>query len=85
MTSYDKLSYFPGKVSILDLLKGKSISLCDLEKKKFYDLMQFMAYNSRERLVEIFRDCYGDQRAVKPVLDMITRNLFRDHQIAIKK
>jgi len=56
-----------------------------LEKKKFYDLMQFIAYNSRERLVEIFLDCYGDQRAVKPVPDMITRNFFRDHQRAIKK
>ena len=47
--------------------------------------MQFMAYNSRKWLVEIFRDYYGDQRAVKPVLDMITRNFFRDHQRAIKK
>ena len=49
------------------------MSRCDLEKKKLYDLMQFMAYNSRERLVEIFRDCYSDSRDVKPVLDMITR------------
>ena len=35
--------------------------------------MQFMAYNSRERLVELFRDCYDDPRDVKQVLDMITR------------
>jgi len=69
----DKLSRLPEKVSILDLLKGKSMSRCDLEKKKLYDLMQFMAYNSRERLVEIFRNCYSDHRDVKPVLDMITR------------
>ncbi len=34
--------------------------------------MQFMAFHSRERLVEIFRDCYDDHRDVKPVLDMIT-------------
>jgi predicted transcriptional regulator with HTH domain len=46
---------------------------CDLEKKKLYDLMQFMAYNSRERLVELFRDCYDDPQDVKQVLDMITR------------
>ncbi len=69
----DKLSHLPEKVSIVDLLKGKSMSRCDLEKKKLYDLMQFMAYNSRERLVEIFRNCYSDHRDVKPVLDMITR------------
>jgi len=69
----DKLSRLPEKVSIVELLKGRSMSRCDLEKKKLYDLMQFMAYNSRERLVEIFRECYSDHRDVKPVLDMITR------------
>ena len=70
----DKLSQLPIKISIIDLLKGRSMSRCDLEKKKLYDLMQFMAYNSRERLVEIFRGCYSDHRDVKPVLDMITRS-----------
>ncbi len=32
-----------------------------------------MVYNSRERLVEIFKDCYNDHRDIKKVLDMITR------------
>jgi hypothetical protein len=62
----------PEKVSIIDLLKGKPMSRCDLEKKRLYDLMQFIAYNSRERLVEIFRECYDDHRDIKKVLDMIT-------------
>ena len=35
--------------------------------------MQFLAYHSRERLLEIFRDCYNDPRDIKPVLDRITR------------
>ncbi len=69
----NKLSGLAEKVSIMDLLKGKPMSRCDLEKKKLYDVMQFIAYNSRERLVEIFRDCYADHRDVKPLLDMITR------------
>jgi hypothetical protein len=69
----DKLSQLPEKVSIIDILEGKPMSRCDLEKKKLYDLMQYMAYNSRERLVEIFRHCYDDYRDVKQVLDMITR------------
>ncbi len=69
----EKLSTLPEKVSIIELLKGKPMSRCDLEKKKLYDLMQFMAYHSRERLVEIFRQCYSDKRDVKVVLDMITR------------
>lgn len=67
-----KLSQLPEKVSILEVLKGRPMNRCDLEKKKLYDLMQFMAYNSRERLVEMFRDCYDDRRDVKQVLDMIT-------------
>lgn len=68
----NRLSELPDKVSILDLLDGKSMNRCDLEKKKLYDLMQFMAYNSREKLVEVFRDCYNDKRDVKKVLDRIT-------------
>jgi len=68
-----KLPTLPDKVSIIELLHGKTMSRCDLEKKKLYDLMQFMAYHSRERLVEIFRDCYNDHRDIKKVLDMITR------------
>lgn len=70
----NKLNELDEKVSMLDLLDGKPMNRCDLEKKKLYDIMQFMAYNSRERLVELFRDCYHDHRDVKPVLDMITRS-----------
>lgn len=67
-----KLKFIPNKVSILDLLKGKPMSRCDLEKKKLYDLIQFMAFHSREMLVNLFRKCYDDQRDIKQVLDMIT-------------
>lgn len=68
-----KLSQLPEKISIIEILKGKAMSRCDLEKKRLYDLMQFMAYNSRERLVEMFKTCYDDHRDVKKVLDMITQ------------
>lgn len=68
----NKLKTLPSKVSILDVLKGKPLSRCDLEKKRLYDLMQFMAFHSREMLVSIFRNCYSDHRDVKQVLDMIT-------------
>jgi len=67
-----QLSTLPDKISILDLLHGKAMSRADLEKKKLYDLMQFMAFHSRERLMEIFMECYDDHRDIKPVLDMIT-------------
>jgi hypothetical protein len=69
---HQKLQNAPEKISILDLLQGRPMSRCDLEKKKLYDLMQFLAYHSRERLLDLFRDCYDDPRDIKPVLDMIT-------------
>jgi hypothetical protein len=67
-----KLQSLPDKVPLVELLQGRAMSRCDLEKKRLYDLMQFMAYHSRERLLELFRDCYHDPRDIKPVLDMIT-------------
>lgn len=67
------LAALPDKVSIIELLKGKPMSRCDLEKKKLFDLMQFMAFHSRERLLDIFKDCYNDPRDIKRVLDRITR------------
>ena len=67
------LSQLPDKISILELLKGRPMNRCDLEKKKLYDLMQCLSFHSRERLVEIFRDCYDDHRDIKQVLGMITR------------
>ena len=49
-----KLATLPDKVSIVDLLDGKQMSRCDLEKKKLYDIMQMMAYHSREPMATIF-------------------------------
>lgn len=68
-----KLAALPDKVSIVELLKGRAMNRCDLEKKKLYDLIQIMAFHSRERLAEIFKECYDDHRDVKQVLEMITR------------
>lgn len=68
-----KLTQIPDKISIIELLKGKKMNLCDLEKKRIYDLVQMLAYNSREWLVDLFRPCYPDPRDVKQVLDMITK------------
>jgi len=59
-----KLNTVPEKISILELLQGKKMSRCDLEKKKLYDFMQFMALHSYERLKEIFKEHYSDQRDI---------------------
>ena len=69
----EKLKTLPEKISIVELLKGKKMSRCDLEKKKLYDFMQFMALHSYERLNEIFKNYYEDRRDIKQVLRMITK------------
>lgn len=69
----DKLKSLPEKVSIVELLKGKKMSRCDLEKKKLYDFMQFMVLHSYERLEDLFKPYYKDKRDIKPVLRMIAR------------
>lgn len=68
-----KLGELPDKISILELLKGRPMNRTDLEKKKLYDLMQCLAFHSRERLVEIFKECYDDPRDIKQIIGMITR------------
>lgn len=44
----------------------------NLEKKKLYDLIQMIAFHSREHLIQIFRSCYKDTRDIKQVLTKIT-------------
>jgi hypothetical protein len=68
----EKLKSLPEKISIVELLKGKKMSRCDLEKKKLYDLMQFMVLHSYERLEDLFKPYYKDKRDIKPILRMIT-------------
>lgn len=69
----EKLKTLPEKISIVEILQGKKMSRCDLEKKKLYDFMQFMVLHSYERLNEIFKNYYQDSRDIKQVLRMITR------------
>jgi hypothetical protein len=67
------LKEIPEKVSIIELLQDKPMNKADLEKKKIYDLIQMIAFHSREHLVQIFRSCYKYTKDVKQVLTKITR------------
>ena len=69
----DKLSELPDKISIIDYLKGKPMSRANLERKKLYDLIQMIAYHSREFLIEKFSAFYKDKRDIKQVLTKITK------------
>lgn len=68
-----KLKEIPEKVSIIEVLHGKRMNKADLEKKKIHDLIQMIAFHSREHLIQIFRSCYEDTRDVKQVLTKITK------------
>lgn len=68
-----KLKEIPEKVPIIDLLHGKPMNRADLEKKKIYDVIQIVAFHSREYLIQLFRSCYKDTRDVKQVLTKITK------------
>jgi len=69
----EKLKEIPEKISIIDLLQGKPMNKADLEKKKIFDLIQMIAFHSREYLIQIFRSFYEDTRDVKQVLTKITK------------
>jgi predicted transcriptional regulator with HTH domain len=69
----EKLAKLPEKISIMDLLQGQPMNRADLEKKKLYDLLQMIAFHSREYLIQLFRSCYKDPRDVKQVLTKITK------------
>ncbi len=66
-----KLQELPAKVSLESLL-DRPMSHCDLEKKRLYDLMQIIAYHSRQRLADEFRHCYNRPQDLKQILDKIT-------------
>ena len=67
------LKEMPDKVSIIEVLRGRPMNKADLEKKKIYDLIQMVAFHSREHLISLFRSCYDDPRDVKQILTKITK------------
>ena len=68
-----KLNEIPERISIMELLQGQPMNKADMEKKRIYDLIQMIAFHSREYLIQIFRSCYEDNRDIKQVLTKITR------------
>ena len=49
------------------------MSRANLERKKLYDLIQMIAYHSRELLIEKFSAYYRDKRDIKQVFTKITK------------
>jgi DNA repair exonuclease SbcCD ATPase subunit len=67
------LKEMPDKLSIIEVLQGRPMNKADLEKKKIYDLIQMVAFHSREHLVTLFGSCYDDTRDVKQILTKVTK------------
>ncbi|MGI0037681.1 MAG: putative transposase [Nitrososphaera sp.] len=66
-----QLQALPEHVSIIEALAGGKLSACDLEKKKIYDVIQIVAYNAEQLLLESFQKHYHDTRDIEQILDMI--------------
>ncbi len=66
-----QLQALPEQISIIEALAGGKLSAADLEKKKIYDVIQIVAYNAEQMLLEIFRKYYHDLRDVEQILDML--------------
>jgi transposase len=66
-----ELETVPAKISILEVLAGKKMSQFDLEKKKIYDVIQIVAYNSEQMLLELFKQHYHNKRDIEQILDKI--------------
>ena len=70
-TFKQQLQELPQYVSIVEVLANGKLSACDLEKKKIYDVLQIVAYNAEQVLLEIFEKYYDDKRDIEQILDMI--------------
>jgi hypothetical protein len=66
-----KLQSLSPKISILEVLADKKMSQFDLEKKKIYDVIQIVAYNSEQMLLDLFKKHYHNKRDIEQILDKI--------------
>lgn len=66
-----QLATQPQRITVIEALAGEKLSAFDLEKKKIYDVIQIIAYNAEQVLLETFSKCYSDYRDIEQILDMI--------------
>lgn len=66
-----KLQQTPEKATVVEILANEKLSACDLEKKKLYDVIQIIAYNAEQVLLQTFQKYYDDYHDVEQILDMI--------------
>ena len=68
-----RLEYLPGKVLRLDHINTNSMVRLSNGKKKYFDLLNLIAYNLRQDMVEIIGPMYRDNRDVHQLVLKILR------------
>jgi transposase len=68
-----RLEYLPEKVLRIDYIKDNGVMRLSNEKKRYFDLLNLIAYNLRQDLVEIARPVYRNNRDVHQLVLKILR------------
>jgi len=68
-----RLEYLPKEVRRIDHIKDNGMMRLSNEKKKYFDLLNFVAYNVRRDLAEIAGPIYGNNRDVHQLVLKILR------------
>ena len=68
-----RLAYLPKEVMRLDYIKDNGLVRLSNEKKKYFDLLNLVAYNLRQDMVEIAGPIYRDNRDVHQLVLKILR------------
>ena len=69
----ERLEYLPEQVLRIDYINDNGLMRLSNEKKKYFDLMNLVAYNFRQDLVEIAGPVYGNNRDVHQLVLKILR------------
>lgn len=69
----ERLSYLPKEILRIDFIKDNGIDRLSSNKKKYFDLLNFLAFNVRKDIVEIIGPVYKDNRDVNQIVIKMLR------------
>ena len=73
-TKEKDLANYPEKVNINELKPDTAFKVLDTEGKNLWNLAESLFWNSRKKLVQIFKQFLPNERDLRPVLEAITRS-----------
>jgi hypothetical protein len=73
----ERLEYLPEKILRTDYIDDNGVVRLSNEKKKYFDLLNLIAYNLRRDMVEMIGPMYGDNRDVQQLVLKILRLMTR--------